>query len=264
MNQENGKTIQSVERALSIIQCIDQSANGLTLTELSEMLNLNVGTVRGLAMTLLNNGYLIKSEKNNRFFLGYEFLMKANRVSEGYVRYLRTCAFPYMNRIAAKHQMNIWLQIVLHNRIYTVDVVEPTQTFYTYSPKMGADIPLHASVSGKLYVASLAEAERNLLVSALDLRAIVPNTITDRAVFRQEIEKIVRQGYATVNEETDIGMSAVGVPIITARQHLAGTLSTVAPTPLLRMKQEDVLPELLTACQAIAAHLWQQEVDSLF
>lgn len=90
MNQENGKTIQSVERALSIIQCIDQSANGLTLTELSEMLNLNVGTVRGLVMTLLNNGYLIKSEKNNRFFLGYEFLMKANRVSEGYVRYLRT------------------------------------------------------------------------------------------------------------------------------------------------------------------------------
>ena len=190
--------------------------------------------------------------------------MKANRVSEGYVRYLRTCAFPYMDRIAAKHQMNIWLQIVLHNRIYTVDVVEPTQTFYTYSPKMGADIPLHASVSGKLYVASLAEAERNLLVSALDLRAIVPNTITDRAVFRQEIEKIVRQGYATVNEETDIGMSAVGVPIITARQHLAGTLSTVAPTPLLRMKQEDVLPELLAACQAIATHLSQQEVDSLF
>lgn len=129
---------------------------------------------------------------------------------------------------------------------------------------MGADIPLHASVSGKLYVASLAEAERNLLVSALDLRAIVPNTITDRAVFRQEIEKIVRQGYATVNEETDIGMSAVGVPIITARQHLAGTLSTVAPTPLLRMKQEDVLLELLAACQAIAAHLSQQEVDSLF
>ena len=75
MNQENGKTIQSVERALSIIQCIDQSANGLTLTELSEMLNLNVGTVRGLVMTLLNNVYLIKSEKNNRFFLGYEFLM---------------------------------------------------------------------------------------------------------------------------------------------------------------------------------------------
>ena len=36
MNQENGKTIQSVERALSIIQCIDQSAKGLTLTELSE------------------------------------------------------------------------------------------------------------------------------------------------------------------------------------------------------------------------------------
>ena len=56
----------------------------------------------------------------------------------------------------------------------------------------------------------------------------------------------------------------MGVPIITARQHLAGTLSTVAPTPLLRMKQEDVLPELLAACQAIAAHLWQQEVDSLF
>lgn len=261
MNHENGKTIQSVERALSIIQCIEQSDEGLTLSEVADMLKLNVGTVRGLAMTLLNNGYLIKSDKNNRFFLGYEFLIKANRVSEGYVRFLRTCAFPYMDRITSDYQMNIWLQIVLHNRIYTVDVTEPAQAFYTYSPKMGADIPLHASVSGKLYVASLAKAEQELLISALDLRKIAPNTITDRDDFRREIEKTVRQGYAAVNEETDIGMSAIGVPIITAGQHLAGTLSTVAPTALLRMKQKEILPELSAACQKIAEHLMKRKAD---
>ena len=255
MANENFKTIQSVERALSIIQCIDGRTDGMSLNELSETLSLNVGTVRGLAMTLLSNGYLMKNENTNRFFLGYEFLIKSQQVSEGYVRFLRTCAYSYMEQIANHHQVNVWLQISLHNRIYTIDVVESENAFYTYSPKPGINVPLHASVSGKLYVASLTKEERDILISNLDLKKLAPNTITERKLFAEEIDKALKQGYAVVNEETDIGMSGVGAPIYGSGNRLAGTLSVVAPTSLLNMKLDGLIPELKAACEKTSALL---------
>lgn len=252
------KPIQSVERALNILQCIEDGEDGLTIKELSDSLELNVTTVRGLVLTLLKNGYLMKEEETNKYFLGYEFLVKSQQVNEKYVRLIKIISSRPMERIANQFRVNVWLQVCHFDRVYTIDVVEAKGDYFTYSPKAGVNIPLHASVSGKLYLAYLPEKERKLLISGMDLVKLTQNTIVDKDLLTKEVEYVTKQGFSTVNEETDIGMSAIGVPITTTKNNLEGTLSVVAPTSLIEIIKEELTVELLKAAKEITEKLAQE------
>lgn len=55
------------------------------------------------------------------------------------------------------------------------------------------------------------------------------NSITDRAAFRAEIEKVRRQGYAVTDEENENGMRAVAVPLLNSQGHAFASLATAVP-----------------------------------
>ena len=61
--------IQSVQRAIDIINCIENAKRSLSLNEISSQLGLNINTARGLAQTLLANGYLSKDTKQGTYKL---------------------------------------------------------------------------------------------------------------------------------------------------------------------------------------------------
>ena len=56
----NPKNIQSVQRAIDIINCVAEAERKISLKEISSKLGLNINTARGLAQTLLANGFLSK------------------------------------------------------------------------------------------------------------------------------------------------------------------------------------------------------------
>ena len=250
MTVGKGKPIQSVQRALDIVDCIGGSREGLTLREISGRLDLNENTVRGLAQTLVSCGYLMRNEETGRYHLGLSFLVNGRQVYDEYVRFMRTAAYPQMMRIAEEFDLSVWLQACLFDRIYTVDIAEAPDKHYTYTPRPGSNVPHHATASGKLHIAYLPDRERNTLLQSMDYPKLTDHTITDPELFAKEIQKTRERGYSLVREETDVGMSGVGVPLL-EEGHFTGTLSIVAPTPLLTPLLDGVIPRLQQAADQI-------------
>ncbi len=241
---EGGKSIQSVQRAIDIMRCVGDAGRDLTLKEISARLGLNINTARGLAQTLLDNGFLSKKVETGGYMLGYEFLTKSKLVYEAQIKHIRDIAFPDMERIAGRFGVSCWLQICFYRDIYTVETVEAPNSHYAYTPRSGANLPLHASASGKLHIAYLPEEERIKLLRTITLEPLTEHTISDRDAFAKEVERVASQGYATELEECDIGVSSVGAPFFDGRGTLAGTLSVAAPSATVSRILGDAVIEL--------------------
>lgn len=241
----NPKNIQSVQRAIDIINCVAEAERKISLKEISSILGLNINTTRGLAQTLLANGFLSKDVEQGTYTLGYEFLTKSKLVYQLQIQRIRDIAHPYMKQLSEKYGVSSWLQISFYKDIYTVETLDaPSTSYYSYTPKSGAKLPLHASASGKLYIAYMPEAEREKLINNINLEQLTEHTITDRQEFRKTIQKVFFQGYATELEEIDMGISSIAVPLFDMRGTLSGTISTAVPSAKLNQIFNNILSDL--------------------
>ncbi|MGL5436449.1 MAG: IclR family transcriptional regulator [Lachnospiraceae bacterium] len=241
------KTIQSVQRAIDIMNCVGDAGRKITLNEISSKLELNINTTRGLVQTLLANGFLSKDVEQGTYTLGFEFLTKSKLVYQLQIQRIRDIAFPDMERISEKYGVSSWLQTSFYRGIYTVEILEAPGSHYSYAPKSGANLPLHASASGKLRIAYMPELERKKILDSIVLEPLTEHTITDREKFAELIERAYSQGYATELEETDIGISSVAAPFFDAHGTLGGTLSVAAPSVKLNRILSNVVIDLKRA-----------------
>ena len=244
---EDIKTIQSVQRAIDIMNCVGDSGRKISLKEISTKLNLNINTTRGLVQTLLANGFLSKDVAHGTYSLGYEFLEKSKLLYQFHIQKIRDIAHPRMEQIAEKYGVASWLQVCFYKSIYTAEVLEASTIHYSYAPKSGANLPLYASASGKLRIAYMPENEREKVLKNIQFEQLTEYTITDRNEFERLIEQVYSQSYATEFEEVDIGISSVAVPIFDLYGELRGTLSIVAPSVKVKNVFRNVLADLQRA-----------------
>jgi len=119
----------------------------------------------------------------------------------------------------------------------------------------GMSLPLHASASGKLILASLSEAELN---SFLDEQppSFTSRTQTNATSLREELEQVEEQGYACNRGEYESGMQTVAVPI-SYRDELVGTLCLTSPTNRMEDPdfKNDIIDKLLQASNVIEINL---------
>ncbi|NBJ00143.1 IclR family transcriptional regulator [Lachnospiraceae bacterium] len=242
--KEKVKIIQSVQRAIDIINCVGDAEKRISLREISSKLDLNINTTRGLVQTLLVNGFLSKNIEQGTYSLGYEFLTKSKLVYQLQIQRLRDSAYPHMERISEKYGVSSWLQISFYREIYTVEIVEPSNSHYSYAPKFGSNLPLHASASGKLRIAYMSDNERSKVLKGIRLEKLTPNTVTDPDEFERMIKQVYTQEYATELEEIDMGISCIAVPIFNAYGELKGTLSIAASAATVKYNFRSILADL--------------------
>jgi DNA-binding IclR family transcriptional regulator len=105
---------------------------------------------------------------------------------------------------------------------------------------------------GKALVAFAEEEDRERLLEELPLEPLTALSITDRDAFRAEIEKVRRQGYAVMDEENELGMRAVAVPVFNSQGVAFASLATAVPVFRLSM---EALVALVPLLQAAAVEL---------
>jgi len=250
--KERVKTIQSVQRAIDILNCVGDTGRKISLHEISAKLDLNINTTRGLVQTLLANRLLSKDANLGAYTLGSEFLTKSKLVYRFQVQRVREAARPHMESISKRFDIGIWLQIVFYRDIYTVDTVHAPGGYYSYAPRTDAKLPLHASASGKLRIAFMPEKEREKVIAGLALDKLTEHTITDREDFIREMKCVYEQGYSTEIDEMDAGIASVGAPLFDIFGNLSGTMSVVTLSAKLQRILDDVTRELTQACAQIS------------
>lgn len=227
---ENGAperaSIQSVDRALSLLLAIAELGGETTLTALSGRTGLNISTCHHLLATLARRGFVAKSIGRRGYMLGGRILYLSQACLQ--VELPRR-AQRFIDRINQETGEAAHLCALQGDELVTILKREARHAVRVDAGALGKSSAAHATASGKAILAWLPEDEIARLVRVQGMRAFTATTITDYAVLMDELRQVRRHGFAMDREEFQPGVTCVGAAIRDHSGAVIGALSASAP-----------------------------------
>ncbi|POX36333.1 IclR family transcriptional regulator [Streptomyces sp. Ru73] len=242
-----------VGKALHVLTLLGEQPGGCTLSELSRASGFPTSTCYRLLKSLTRDGFVAFDARSKHYTLGLRVYQLGQRVSHAHG--FAGVALPVMRRLADTCREAVLMSVLDGDKqLYIHHVEGPQQVSVRGEP--GKHGPVHCTSMGKVLIAYAPPEVREALVENVELTALGPNAITDRAAFRAEIEAVRAQGHAVADEEHEPGIRALGVPI-TGPDGIAHAALSVA-APAFRMPLDELLalrPALTSAAQELAVLL---------
>ncbi|NTZ18600.1 IclR family transcriptional regulator [Paenibacillus sp. JMULE4] len=142
--------IQSVERALRILDLFDEYHKELKITEISSRMDLHKSTVHSLLKTLQEYHYIEQNPDNGKYRLGMKLLERSSRLVQSLD--IRQAANPFLQKLSKTTGQTAHLVILDGKEGVYIDKVEGDKAVIRYS-RIGRRIPLHCSAVGKALIA---------------------------------------------------------------------------------------------------------------
>ncbi|MDR7520550.1 MAG: IclR family transcriptional regulator [Armatimonadota bacterium] len=238
----------------AILETLASSSDGLTVSELAGALGTYKGVVSRTLGTLVALGYVRANTATRRYTLGLPLVALAFRFAD-MTGFPGVCQ-PVLQDLADATGELAQLAVVEHHRVLFVAKAEGRDQRIRMASLVGQFAPLHATAAGKVYLASLPEAEALGIAVRAGLRSFTRHTITTRTRLRRELHMVRRLGYATVEEELVDGAGAVGVPVRVGRHggRVAGAVVLSGPTfRLPAARKRELVPLLLAAAERLGS-----------
>lgn len=245
-----------VGKALGLLVLLGDEPRGASASDLSRRAELPFSTTYRLLGSLTRDGFVDYEPDGRRYHLGLRIFQLGQRVSNHHG--FAGTALPILRRVTEQSGEATILSVRDGIHHLTVNKVDGPQTFRVTSDPghLGA---LHTTAVGKALVAFAEDSERERLLEELPLEPLTEVSITDRAQFRAEIDKVRRQGYAVMDEENELGMRAVAVPVFNSQGVAFASLATAVPVFRLSLEALVALvPLLQDAAAELAARLPQR------
>ncbi len=97
----------------------------------------------------------------------------------------------------------------------------------------GSRLPAYSASMGRVLLAALSDTEVDAILAASQLKAHTPRTLTDPRLLKEEIAKVRRQGYAVIDQELEIGLCSIAVPVSNDRGRVVAAINVGAPAAIL-------------------------------
>jgi len=259
-------SIQSVDRALGLLEALAEAGGEAALTELSRRTSLNVSTCHHLLSTLVNWGYVAKVPGRRSYALGARVLYLGQAC-------LRQVDLPrraqhHIDRINAVTGETVHLAILQSDNIVTLMKRDSRHAVRVETGGLGRSDAPHATATGKAMLAWLTEDHIRRILADQKMKRFTESTITDFGAFIEELRHVRRNGYAMDREEFQPGVICVGSAI---RDHAGAVVGAIsASMPAMRATDEHVAlvrNEIIAATSALNAELGepgsQTQVSSL-
>jgi IclR family transcriptional regulator, pca regulon regulatory protein len=219
--------LQSVARALDVIEAFAQSPKPKSLGEIAAAAGVNKSAAQRIGLTLLSRGYLERAESGG--------LTLGRRLLDRSFDYLRsnplieraTPVLTDLRKLAGER-----VDLSLFDRttiIYATRLQSKRETFY--ATLAGRRIPTFISSGGRACLAYLPDGEVDAIIEASERRPMTPKSVTDPAKIWAKVKEARRDGYSYTSEEALIGEVVLAAAILDAGRrpigavHIAGSLS---------------------------------------
>jgi DNA-binding IclR family transcriptional regulator len=219
------RTIQSVDRAASILKALASGPRRLGVSELADRLGLTRPTVHGLLQTLQAHGFVEQDRDSDKYQLGAGLLQLGNSFLD--LNELRSRSLVHAERLAERADAAVRVGVMHGASVVVVHhVFRPDTTLQIL--EVGAELPLHASALGKAMLAFAGEEAKLDLFSEplprLTSRTLTPGTL------RKELEEVRERGFARERDEAILGESSIAAPIFDHSGSAVGAIGVVGDT----------------------------------
>lgn len=250
-NSSNSNTPNStLLRGLAIMNAIANSSRPLSISELVSELGLAKPTVHRIATQLEEEKYLQRNPSDKRYIIGHKLKEFSSSIlsnnSIGAPR--RAILEALSNEIGETCNCTM---LDGYNTVY-FDRVECNWPI-KINLRPDSKLPLHATASGKLFLAYMKKRDRIRILEATPLSASTAHTITSVDALTGQLKVIKKQGIAFDNEEFIDGMIAIAVPVFDSNKRICFTVAVHAPTTRQSMDSlSEYIPSLHKAADALA------------
>ena len=253
-SQHNNRkyTLNSVNKALELLECFDKSNHELSVPELAKQLKLSKSSVYRIVYTLWTHGYLARNEDNYHYRLGYKILTlgAAMRRSSNLIQDVR----PYLKKLMEKTGETTHLAILHDNMSTFIEKIESPKTIQM-SSAIGARMPAYCSATGKMLLSGLTEEALERYLKEVELKRFTPATITDIQRLKEELNTIREQGYSIDEEETEEGLMCISAPIKDHSGEVVAAISISGPVTRLKRRKEEYIKEVKTIAHEISSSI---------
>ncbi|MGE5541554.1 MAG: IclR family transcriptional regulator [Bacillota bacterium] len=215
-----GESLQTVERALLVIEALAQKEAGLSA--LSRSLGMPKAVVYRILTTLANRGYVVQDPERVVYRLGVRMFEMGSSVVNR--TGLRKAAVGPMGTLAILTRETVNLAIPDGVDVLYIDRIECAEPLRA-DLQVGSRVPMHCSALGKAILAFLPAGEAEIILKGLLFQPYTSRTITDETALRLELEKTRRTGYSLDDEEYVEGIRCMGAPI---RDHAGRVVAAVS------------------------------------
>lgn len=242
----------TVGKALDLLTLLGEHPHGATAAQIAEQAQYPFSTVYRLLNTLVSTDFATYDPQDKRYRLGLRVYQLGQKVAS--TRGFEGAAAPILQHLTAVTGESSILGVLDGPHFLTVRKVDGPQFRTTTDP--GDHGSLHTSAIGKALLAFSDPGTRERLLETIELVPRTAHSLTDRTELRRQVERIRVQGWAGQQEENDVGMAAVAVPVLSPSHRLIAAVALAAP--LFRTDLEGLrtyLPQLQQAATELALEL---------
>jgi|SRR5580693_7886349 DNA-binding IclR family transcriptional regulator len=220
-HRSQARPVASVARALTLLDELRESEDGLGVNELARRIDVSPSTASRLLGTLENAG-MVQRDGQGPFRLGLALVTLADRVLSRLD--LRSLARPVLVELMERTGETATLSMPGEREAITVDSV-PSRSSVVSMARLGRPSVAHATAVGKVMLAFGGGP----LPRERDLRQLTERTITDRAKLVAEVLAVRQRGYGTVFGEREQDVNAIAAPVFDRAGGLAAILGLQGP-----------------------------------
>ncbi|MFG3439843.1 IclR family transcriptional regulator [Nonomuraea sp. NPDC047897] len=228
--------MQSVERALDVLEALAEHGGEAALSEIAARTGLPYGTIHRLLQTLLARGY-VRQESDRRYALGGG-LVRLGGVAEGMVG---TWARPHLARMVELSGETANLAVLEGDFIVYVAQVPSPRRLRMFA-EVGRRVLPHSTAVGKVLLAGRAAGEAVTLLERTGMPRRTPNTITEIRAMLAELALVRDRGYALDLGEEELGVHCLAVPVHDGDRVVAA-MSVSGPAERIDAVDRDELAE---------------------
>lgn len=244
--------VQSVSRAVRLLELVAEHPGELGVTELGRRLGVHKATAFRLLATLAEAGLVEQDPDTDKYRPGFGVVRLA-AAAVGSLDLVRQ-ARPILQRLAEATKETVNLAVLDGDQVVNVDQVEASHAV-VHVNWVGRRTPLHCTSNGKILLAHLPEAEQERLL-ATPLERRTPKTIVDPGRLRSQLGQARLRGYAYTVEELEVGLNAVAAPIRDADGAVVAAVSVAGPAyRVTRSRTSHLAREVVLAAADISRRM---------
>jgi IclR family pca regulon transcriptional regulator len=235
--------ISGFAKGLSVIEAFDATNARLSITDISRITGLERATARRCLLTLAELGY---ADYDGKFFtlaprilrLGHSYLSSTP---------LPRLMQPFLDQLAEKTGESASTSVLDGNEIvYVARASHKRVMSINLSP--GSRLPAYCSSMGRVLLAALSEDEASRILENSNRKANTPKTKTKLADLMSELQRVREQGYAVIDQELEIGLCSIAVPVRNMRGTTIAAINVGAQAA--RVSVDEMIERYLPAMQS--------------
>jgi IclR family transcriptional regulator, pca regulon regulatory protein len=242
VTRRDRETIAGFSKGLKVIEAFDAGRPRLTITDVSRLTGLERATARRCLLTLARDGY---ADFDGKFF---ELTPKVLRLGFAYLSStpLPRLVQPYLEQLAAETDESCSVSTLDGPEIVYIARASQRRVM-SIGLGVGSRLPAYCSSMGRVLLAALPEKKCDELLAALSRTMRTSRTLTDMAALGAEIEKARRDGFALVDQELELGLRSIAVPLLDASGKVVAAINvgSHAERVTIDRMRKDFLPRML-------------------